>query len=194
MLLDLKTIEQFYAVEQVNYDPDDDTETDGHESAARVSVYPQAFLRNVGHIQADGISPAFRGTMANIDVALTAEYDDDDNDEQDEADEALINSGAQIVSGISSQVYSDLLHRTRGTAGQHDVQQGKVTASVTGGFATTTKNIAIARSKQLSCRNALPHEKFTQKINLPDCPRSLRYEHVYQVDTSLIPKRRRNGR
>jgi hypothetical protein len=197
VLLNLKTIEQFYAVGH-NNDSDDDLDNDDYESSPRVSVYPQAFLRNVGHIQSDGISPAFSKILGNINTAITAEYnrddEEDEDDEDDEADEALIDSGIAIVSGISSQVYNEMIHRVRATAAQHDVQQGIITAAVTGSYATTTKNIAIAHGKQTICDTARPHTKFAQKISLPDCPRSLRYENVYQVDISLIPKRRRNGR
>jgi len=117
VLLNLKTIEQFYAIGQVNNDSDDGLDANDYESSLHVSVYPQAFLKNVGHIQADGISPAFRETLGNINTTITTKYNDEENEDHkdDKEDEVLIDSGLEIVSGISSQVYNEMIHRVQAT-------------------------------------------------------------------------------
>jgi len=112
VLLNLKTIEQFYAIGQVNNESDNGLDANDYESSLHVSVYTQAFLKNVGHMQADGISPAFCETLGNINTTITAKYNDEENEdhEDDEEDEALIDSGLEIVSGILSQVYNEMIH------------------------------------------------------------------------------------
>ena len=67
-------------------------------------------------------------------------------------------------------------------SGKHDSQQGSVTAAIAGAFAQTSNNKKKAAEKQAYCSQALPSERFHQKIMHDDCPISYCTEFVYSVD------------
>ena len=147
------------------------------ESETPFSVFPQAGLVTVGHIQAEGVTAPFLPLLQQLNSKVRVQDDDPMND--DDSD-----SCAPII-GIACQAYNAVMHNTRGRRAQHhDAQRGLVTAALAGGFARTDSNIRKAKVLQHQCSQRLPHLEFKQKIaNNNDEPLdcSLRFENTFVV-------------
>jgi hypothetical protein len=87
---------------------------------------------------------------------------------------------------VSCQFYNYIAHRVAGRAGQHDSQQGSVTAAVSGGFAETRRDKATAAQKRSFCEQGMPYERFHERISIDDPPTSCRAELVYSIDVRAL--------
>lgn len=106
------------------------------ESDTPFSVFPQAGLVTVGHIQAEGLVTPYLPLLQKLNSKVKVQ--DDDHMSDDDLD---MPTCAPIV-GIACQAYNALMHNTRGrTAQHHDAQRGLVTAALAGGYAKSDGNV-----------------------------------------------------
>ncbi|KAH7920877.1 hypothetical protein BV22DRAFT_1179673 [Leucogyrophana mollusca] len=204
ILINLDTVHDLFA----DFAPEDPDMMLVDEDAIRnpdavVSVFPQAFLRKYGHVQASTVLPQFTDTLNGIRTSIAAKpnnHDDDDDDDDDELpdpNQALLDptsSTSRVLSPVASQFYNELSHRVRPTAALHDVQQGRITATLAGAYARTPKAKASHQKLLHQCQQSLPHKKFRSKIDLPDVPRALRLENVFVLDLDHVDPPKRKGR
>jgi hypothetical protein len=199
ILVNLRTIASLF---QSDNDTSSDVEMDTEDEDIRpsksttnkvtLSVYPQAYLRDYGHIQAKGSIQLMKPVMDDINKAFQGRRED--NDLSSDGPDIYNPSVAEAVSAISTQMYNESNHKAASHAGALDVQRAKLTAAVSGGSATTPKNKKTAEKLRHYCNTKLPHARFADRVNIPDCPSSLRLESVYVVDMHQMPERDRNGR
>ena len=164
----------------------------------RVEAYPLAFLKSVGNVKATGVPHCFYPLLTSINKSVrrnhnsgptlddaAAENTDDHPGGHGDPSHPL--STYQAVKPVSSQFYNYLSHRVASRAGRHDSQQGSVTGAISGAFASSAKDKAIAREKQNFCQVKLPSERFHGRItSVDDCPTSCRAELVYSIDVRAL--------
>lgn len=182
VLLNLLTCEALFVLDPSMLD-------DGQEPI-RVSLYPQAYLRKIGHMQASSILPDFQEIVDKINKKVTRERNDEDENEDDE--DFVLRRPA--LTGVKFQAYNEMVHRWTDRHGGMDVQQGALTAAAAGRYARSTKDAAAATRTAASVSGLLPHHKMAQKLSNGECPRDLRLEQVYILDLNLLPAEHRNGR
>ena len=133
---------------QLHSDPDDQN-SDSTSSIppeshfVNVDVYPLAFLKTAGNLQANRIPHCFYPVITQVNQAVrknpngidssSSESDDDSMDIDPRQSPPL--SHAQVVKAISCQFYNYITHSMATRAGRHDSQQGSVTAALAGAFA-----------------------------------------------------------
>ena len=157
-----------------------------------LSLYPQAFLCDYGHVQAKGVIDVLKVAVNDLNSSLRKK-DHTDGDSSDTLDEeAPINVDPAVV-GVSSQMYNAVQHRVSTNAGNLDVQQGRISAALAGSHATTPKNKRSAQHHLWYCKKNLLHSRFKDRIRHNDCPTSLRVENVYGIDLTQMSQRDRTG-
>jgi hypothetical protein len=200
ILVNLETIPELFSSfipdhEDMVMDPD--VYEDEDLRTPLVNVYPQAFLRKIGHIQCNTILPQFGPFLSKIRKSVTRPLRGaDDDDDMDDEDDDLFNPDDGVVPpavmSLACQFYNELSHRTRPSAALHEVQQGRITSALSGAYGTG-RPAAMATHKNIiqECEASLPHQRFDKKIELDDVPRALRLENVYIIQLeSLLPRRR----
>ncbi|KAG2063361.1 hypothetical protein BDR04DRAFT_1163843 [Suillus decipiens] len=204
LLVNLETISELFS----SYIPDhpdaaldEDAYAGEQGSIPSVSVYPQAFLRTMGHIQCDAVLPHFAPFISDIRRATSRRPRiidlDDDQPLPDEYD--VFGSSVDGTQGVppviipsACQFYNEISHRIRPSAALHDVQQGRLTSALAGAYGNAaTKYTHNARVRE--CKMGLPHQKYDNKISLDDVPRALRLENIYIVQCDSIKPEKRNG-
>ncbi|KAF8122097.1 hypothetical protein EV363DRAFT_1405218 [Boletus edulis] len=163
------------------------------------SVYPLAFTRHLGNVQADGERGCgHRRQLA--DPGLDSE--DDENDEEYSNDEDHMDvdmpDGQQerfppLLHAMSSQIYNAISHRLRNAAKFHEVQLGWITSSLAGTTATSLPSKNRWQRNVDRCRGDLPHIRCAQKIAGPNQPQSMRFENTYRLDVQRLPPRKHSG-
>lgn len=198
VMVNLRTITSVFRTQddsvELEDEPNDDLDEDTparDKNKVSLSVYPQAFLRDYGHIQAKGPIQLMQPTIETINSSF--------NDDAQEADISSDGLGFSRtfntpVTAISTQMYNRMFHRAATQAGALDVQRGRITAALAGGGATTAKGKKTAQALRRYCSTKLPHARFAERVNIADCPNSLRVESVYVVDMLQIPEQDRDGR
>jgi hypothetical protein len=158
-------------------------------------------LRTAGNFQASSIPQCFFPTLARINQSVRKdpnhppsdlEDSDDDHMSIDQDENPIHLGGIQAVKPVASQFYNYIAHRTATRAGRHYSQQGTVTATLAGAFASTNKDKKRASDLQDYCDLSLPSERFHQNISIEDCPASCRAELVYSIDVRAL--KHRSGR
>ena len=154
-------------------------------------VYPMAGLRTVGHFQAKGLMTPFSRQLKLLNARIRNEnnWEDEDDVEVD-----LLYGTSALIEGIASQGYNMLSHRVRTAARYHEVQVGTLTAAFSGTYHGSDGNRNKARRFRDICSQALPFERYHQKITGVNVDTSTRVENVYQVDMRRMPVGCRNGR
>jgi hypothetical protein len=149
------------------------------ESDTPFSVFPQAGLVTVGHIQAEGLVSPYAPLLQKLNSKVRVQDEEDHSNNDSD-----LSTNVPII-GIACQAYNALMHNTRGrTAQHHDAQRGLVTAALAGGYAKSDSNVRKARTLQNQCRTRLPHLEFKEKIaNNNDQPLdcSLRFENTFVI-------------
>lgn len=200
LLVNLKTISSlFTSPNDLDVDDELDDESDsGHARPPQTAsvplyLYPQAYLRDYGHIQAKGTMSILNPIINEINGSClpTNEFPDDDCS-SDVYEEARFGVDP-VVTGISSQMYNAVQHRASTNAGSLDVQQGRITATLAGSYVTSKKNTKIAERHLGYCRTKLPHNRFKDRIQHEECPTALRVENVYSVDITQLSPGDRDG-
>jgi hypothetical protein len=174
------------------YDDDEDiSQRYKHkENKVSLSVYPQAFLHDYGHIQAKGSLQLILPTIQRINSDL---IDNGDGDYDDLFDAPRNTS---MVTAISTQMYNEFMHRAATQAGALDVVRGRISGALSAPSVSraTPNNRRMADALQRYCDLGLPHKRFADRMQIPDCPTALRVESVYIIDMNCIPEDKRTGR
>jgi hypothetical protein len=197
LLVNLETIPDLFSsfVQENGGDMQEDDTDD-----ARINVYPQAFLRKFGHVQANSILPHFRTFVSQVQRNVTrAPAVEQDSDEEENGAPLPTDRGADglpippVVIPSACQFYSELSHRVRPSAALHEVQQGRITCALAGAYATSPKDKRKHKIILRECENALPHQKYNDKIKIDDVPRALRLENIYILQLDSLKPEKRNG-
>jgi hypothetical protein len=189
--------------EATDYDWDSvNDELENYFHTTRVDAYPLAFLRTAGNIQATGVPACFRDLIKEINGNVkdsqrrshsynSNQHDDPDDDAMDCDDDEQDHNRRYppALRPICSQFYNYITHRSASRAGQHESQQGSVTAAIAGTFAKTPKDRVTAFNKQIFCDARLPSDRFDTQISVDNCPKSCRAELVYYVDVRRLKDR-----
>jgi hypothetical protein len=195
MMLNLRDIDELYT-------------SCGDGSRPTVNLYPAANLRDYGYIQANTVMRGFQEFLPDLNRRLALvgvdhnEYADEDvdidgpeeNDRNLTREDMRRANDARAITEISSQVYSELAHRTARRAGDHDVQSGKASACAAGLQSEDAKARDKAHMLFTQLRNTLPHQDFLTKLQHPDIPKDLRAENVFKISLKKLPPERRRGR
>lgn len=179
-------------MEDMDLDDDDDSPPPPKQDKVSLSVYPQAYLRDYGHIQAKGTLHIMHPVINTLNASLVndANHSEAGSDEPDD----LSDSQSPAVMAISTQMYNGSLHRAATQAGAQDVQRGKLTATLACGDPQTAKNKRTAESLKHYCEVKLPHMRYRDRINIDSCPCDLRVETVYVADMFQLPVGHRDGK
>jgi hypothetical protein len=201
VLVNLRSISSLFTAEDhVDFndsDIDNDDSDSGHppppqRCSTPLSLYPQAFLRDYGHIQAQGIVNIVNGALNKINNDLQRNHVRINDQSSDIVEEARFNVEPVVV-GVSSQMYNAVQHRASTNAGTLDVQQGRISATLAGASATSHKNKRTAEQHLRYCRTKLPHNRFKERVRHEECPTSLRVENVFSIDMTQISPDDRDG-
>ena len=125
-MVNLRTIPSvFQTDDEMDVDEDDDSEDEGNRrregrNKVTLSVYPQAFLRDYGHIQAKGPLQLMQPVIENINSSFAKRQEQQWEDGSN--DEAGLAGTNTVVSAISTQMYNDIQHKASSQAGALDVQ------------------------------------------------------------------------
>ena len=193
LLVNLRTVTSLF--ESDDMDVDDDLYNDDEEIFQRykhkenkvsLSVYPQAFLHDYGHIQAKGSLQLILPTIQRINSDLIDNHDDSFDEPRN----------TSMVTAISTQMYNEFMHRAATQAGALDVVRGRISGALSAPPVSraTPRNQRMADTLQRYCELGLPHKRFAQRMQIPDCPTALRVESVYIIDMNCIPEDKRTGR
>ncbi|TBU21141.1 hypothetical protein BD311DRAFT_679245, partial [Dichomitus squalens] len=138
--------------------------------------FPAAFTHTIGQIQADGpIRPLARKVEAiNRDVR------------------ARPGVGPPVACS-RNQIYNDLSHHTRLSAGQHIAQRGILTGTAAGAYAHTWQSESIASKSYGQVSSILPHSALATQIR--NVKKSyLRFENVFTIHINRLDPSLHNGR
>jgi hypothetical protein len=178
--------------EDLASDDEEATCSKSHETKISLSVYPQAFLRDYGHIQAKGPLQLIQPTIQKI----NSDFPPSDDLGSDDVGN-IHGPHVPLVIGISTQMYGEWFHRAATQAGNMDVVRGRMSGALAAPSLTantTPKNRKTAEVLRKYCNLALPYTRFADRIPVTNCPSALRVESVYIVDMKCIPENKRNGR
>jgi hypothetical protein len=195
VLMNLSRIQELFHPNAPDYDDDMDLQALQQEHRQRTHrdpnlkcrVYPQAFLKTHGHLQANRLPHPFKDILSAINEKVRATGEELEDEEID------AHSQAPLV-GIAFQAYNEAMHRIRPTAQYHDVQLGLITANLAGTYSTNEKAKRTSDNLYCQCQHRLPHENFAEKIKTPGLKREMRLENVYYVDMFALSVRHRKGR
>ena len=113
--------------------------------------------------------------------------------ESDDGSDGLANDpppDVNLITAISTQMYNDFMHRAATQAGALDVVRGRISSALAAPppSRATQKNCRMAYTLQKYCNLALPHTRFAERMQVPDCPTALHVESVYIIDMIGIPE------
>lgn len=204
LLVNLETISKLFSSYIPDHDDmvvDPDAYAGENASILSVSVFPQAFLQTMGHIQCNAILPHFAPFISDIRRSTsrrprTVNLNDDDPlpDEYNLFGDRLDgeNGIPPVLIPSACQFYNEISHRIRPSAALHDIQQGHITSALTGAYGNAaTKITHNARVRE--CKTSLPHQRYDNKISLDDVPRALRLENIYIIQCDSLKPEKRNG-
>ena len=137
---------------------EDETPPPQKPDKVSLSVYPQAYLRDYGHIQAKGTLHIMHPVINRLNASLA-----EDPQESDAGSDGLndfADSETPGIMAISTQMYNASLHRAATQAGAQDVQQGKLTATLACGDPQTPKNKRTAEALKRYGEVKLPHMRY----------------------------------
>ena len=179
---------------------DEDETSPQSPKTSHLSVYPQAYLRTIGHFQAKGSFTHFNKALKDIGERYAAPLDDDDNDdEDDDADYVDMRAQRPLLRPISTQAYNHSQHRLSSHAGAHDCQAGDITAALAGSAAldgtipADARVEAKAQNARLRCKLGLPHNRLANRLAQDNCPSDLRLEVVVVLDMDRLSNADRRG-
>jgi hypothetical protein len=174
---------------------DNPSALNSNQNKVSLSVYPQAFLRDYGHIQAKGPMQLMQPTIQRINSNFAESFDDDEDDIFDDYDRS--HTSTPLITAISTQMYNEFMHRAATQAGALDVVRGRMSSALAAAppsSRVTASNRRMADVLKRYCNLSLPHERFAERREVPDCPTSLRVESVYIIDMRCIREDQRSGR
>ncbi|KAI6021963.1 hypothetical protein EDC04DRAFT_2607082 [Pisolithus marmoratus] len=157
----------------------EDEEEDFDIHAVPCYLYPLAFTKTLGNMQADGLIHSFQQQLPMINGHLSthiAGHDEDDND-----------------SLFGDIAYNALSHCVWDKSKFHSVQLGRITAAVASCTATGVHSVTKWRQCFADCEFMLPHEQFHVKVTGGEQPQSMRFENTYMLEVSAMAPEDKNG-
>ncbi|OCH83610.1 hypothetical protein OBBRIDRAFT_840366 [Obba rivulosa] len=134
-----------------------------------------------------------RGSLAYEHVEEREEQSSDE-EEDDLTFGGRVESRLPVIIPVACQGYNELSHRSRPTAGLHDVQQGLITSVMAGAFAEDPRSKRIAQTVKAKCEQSLPHERFAAKVGNHPARTALRMENVIVILMDNVDERKRDGK
>lgn len=98
------------------------------------TVYPQAFIKNVGHVQSDTVPKALIRPLRELNDSIHIRSLQDDDDES-QADYNASSENGKAITYSAFQAYNVSMHHLRYRASAHDAQGAQVTAALSTLFA-----------------------------------------------------------
>jgi hypothetical protein len=188
MLVDLRQVRPLFqhtALDRraLNGAEDDDFDAGDYDDQveAKIGVYPQAYLKHLGHFQANAVPSGFAPLLSHINRTLAANADEDN----------------PVIQGVSCQMYNHAQHSLTERAGGLDIVRGKVTAALAGitqGLDARTKRKADKALEDVS--EQLPIDDVVGKLTGNDgagIGRALRAEPSFSIAVEEIMDERRCG-
>lgn len=194
-LLDLTKVPGLFFPDSINVVDDPDSRTS-------IYLYPLAFTKTMGNMQADGVLHSFQRRMVALNGTLMVpqarnEVDDQSDDDSllgEDTDNAIAGSASPAIRALRCQAYSTLSHEVRQEAQFHSVQLGKITATLAGCGSCDEDVTEEWKRRRDYCAEALPHQRFDSKINGRSLPQAMRFENVYKLNLARMKPEYRNGR
>jgi hypothetical protein len=163
-----------------------------------VAKYPQAFLHNIGQIQARRPLPLLTPSLYKINnVIATREEVAEENPGR------VLNDDLDLVAppspphhalvATSVQVYNRLLHHIAPRANEHAATLGQVTAAMAGKSARSDADRRKAEQAASKIRTYLPHTLLRHTAESLHASKDLRIEQVYVLRMSMVEERHQNG-
>ncbi|KAF9236599.1 hypothetical protein BU15DRAFT_63863 [Melanogaster broomeanus] len=147
-------------------------------------IYPIGCLKQTGQFQAHGLFSCFSTQLQTINRALICnDAGEEEDDDEEEIASALFQGHRACVRGIASQGYNVFVHRVRSQARFHDVQRGMMTVASTGTHMQRVTRSFKARRFYEECKDALPFERYHEKIAPGTYDQALQVENV--TDTEM---------
>ncbi|KAI6111442.1 hypothetical protein F5141DRAFT_1214957 [Pisolithus sp. B1] len=176
----------------------EDEEEDFNICAVPCYLYPLAFTKTLGNMQADGLIHSFQQQLPLINGCLSthlAGHDEDDNDSLfgDTGDNHNPLHGEPILRGLRCQAYNSLSHHVWEKIKFHSVQLRRITAAVSGCTATGVSAVSKWEWCLQECEFMLPHEQFHVKVTGGRQPQSMRFENTYRLEVSAMTPEDKNG-
>jgi hypothetical protein len=163
-----------------------------NSSPISVTVYPQSYFSNLGHVKANTAISSFQKIIDKVNCDIM--------DLEPEALHHHANANLiRPVTPISSQFYNQLSHRLATRAGTQQVQRGEQTTASAAGYSGYSI-AALHKGKTLlsACSDRLPftrHFDLLDEINPEeDTPTDLRAENVFLLDMRAVHPANRKGR
>jgi len=182
LLLDLSNTHTLFQSlserEPVDDDDDDNSIFDfPNKPDVKMTVYPQAFLRRYGNVQANGPPLGFIPVINNLNRTLVSNADAD----------------RPAVRIVAFQGYNHVQHNLAERAGQIEVVQGRITAVLAGTRANTPSAKRAFTKIRDSASHYLPHERVEEKLSKDDMARSMRFEIVVAIDIDTLKPENQSG-
>jgi hypothetical protein len=161
---------------------------DRSSPSCQVTLYPQSFVSQMGHVKASGVIQPFQEVINWLNSEIEELWEENEDD---------LGNNLPAVSPVSCQFYNELSHRLAPRSGNQEVQKGDQTAAMASGYLHTT-SACQTRANRLyqRCHSALPFERHQQLLDttLGITPTDLRAENVFCVDLLAFPEEQRTGR
>lgn len=192
ILVKLDSVTQLFDMDPHPEEVEGDSDNSSlHFEAPTVTVYPQAYFQNLGHVKSTATIAIFRKIIDRINLHLSQQ-------ENEEHEENNFIASPPLAS-ISCQFYNQLSHRLARRAGTQEVQRGDQTAVMASGYPGMSA-LASGKGERLfhQCEAMLPfqrHFALLEEIHPhEDTPTALRAENVFVLDLQRLPATNRNGR
>jgi len=190
-----------------SFDLDDDDDENqppvlSDVSFATIRRFPMAGLRTAGHIQVDAVMPVMDKVLnhinSNVKIAGRLHQQLPQGTHHDDNHHPIIDLDDQDsrlpLQGESTQMYNLFTHQAMNPLEGSDFQKAELTGAFAGDYATPQKHKALALRLKQRCARALPHQRFQKRLDVHDCPKSLRIEQVWVIDIQALNPDLRNGR
>lgn len=188
ILVKLDSIGELFA----NPAAEEDDESNERSVSPLVTVYPQSYFSNYGHVKAGTTISVFQEVLDQVNCAVLGM----------DRETLYHPQNAQLfrpIKAVSSQLYNQLSHRLARRAGTQAVQRGAQTAVMASGYSGFGQSAANSGQRLYEeCTSQLPFEQHFQLLDtvFPDenTPTDLRAENVFLLDMRAIEPGNRNGR
>lgn len=164
----------------------------GDGPSTSVTVYPQSFFGNLGHVKANASISVFQRIIerVNRDILDLGPVD---------LQHPLNSYSILPITSISSQFYNQLSHRLATRSGTQQVQSGYQTAASAAGYSGfNTSALSKGRRLVAHCSAGLPHTRHFDLLAEiapgEDTPTDLRAENVFLLDMRAVAPENRTGR
>jgi hypothetical protein len=159
-------------------DTDSDNDTDILHNPCTINVYPQAFLRQYGHFQANDVPLGFHPIINSINRSLPTNADD----------------ANPVLHGIACQGYNHIQHCLTEQAGKLEVVHGRITTSLSGANATSQKTRRTHDKILESTLFSRPHDRINHKLSKESgLSRAFRVEPIFVVNIQALKQVYRSG-